>query len=264
MILNLGVVSLKKIKHRKICKRNRQHHLTQIQKVGLERGNSASSFSLGPAGMALNDIWIALMRLWASHGVLNVRMSYLKLHLELKTERLIFWWSPWGCFSTKLNEKEINLEEINLRRNLCLFIFFPSLFYIFLYFLWSFCKQQSHPELWAISHSWMQLHQWRWDAAAPCNPLTSLVPQLWYWKCLWIYPLPHSSHNANHQMGEEIKSGEREKKRGIKTTDLGIYTLSILLCLPQNYILGNLRSILLLAVFKNIYFIQLFFTQWCC
>lgn len=92
--------------------------------------------------MALNDIWIALMRIWASHGVLNVRTSYLKLHLEFKTERLIFWWSPGGCFSTKSNEKEINLEEINLRRKLCLI---SSLFCIFLYFLWSFCKQQSHP-----------------------------------------------------------------------------------------------------------------------
>lgn len=93
--------------------------------------------------MALNDIWIALMRIWASHGVLNVKTSYLKLHFELKTERLIFWWNPRGCFWTKLNEKEINLEEIKLRRNLC--PFFSSLFCIFLYFLWSFCKQQSHP-----------------------------------------------------------------------------------------------------------------------
>lgn len=121
MILNLGVSSLKTIKHTKVCKRNRQHHLTQTQRVALEKRNSASSFSSGPAGMALNDIWTALMRMRASHGVLNVRKSYLKLHLELKTRRLIFWWSPWGCFSTKLNEKEINLEEINLRRNLCLF-----------------------------------------------------------------------------------------------------------------------------------------------
>lgn len=38
------------------CKRNRQHHLTQTQKAGLERGNSASSFSLGAAGVALNNI----------------------------------------------------------------------------------------------------------------------------------------------------------------------------------------------------------------
>lgn len=31
-------------------------------------------------------------------------------------------------------------------------------------------------------------------------------------ECPWMYPLPHSSHNANHQLGEEIKSGERKKR----------------------------------------------------
>lgn len=210
MILNLGAQSLKKINHRKVCKRDRWHPLTQTQRDVLDRGDSASSFSLGPAGMALSDIWTALMKIWASHGVLNVRMSYLKLHLELKTERLIFWWSPWGCFSTKLNEKEINLEEINLRRNLCLF--FPPVCYTFS-FIFSGPFANNNPTLCIAALSCLpQLHQWRWDAAAPCKHLTPLVPQPWYWKCLWMYPLPHSSHNANHQLGEEIKSGGKKKR----------------------------------------------------
>lgn len=53
-----------------------------------------------------------------------IMVRYLELHLELKMERSIFWWSPRGHFSTKLNEKEINLEKMNLRRSLCLFLQF--------------------------------------------------------------------------------------------------------------------------------------------
>lgn len=155
--------------------------------------------------MALNDIWIALMRIWASHGVLNVRTSYLKLHFELKTERLIFWWNPGGCFWTKLNEKEINLEEIKLRRNLC--PFFPVCFAFSFIFCGPFAN--NNPTLCMAALSCVP----QLDAAAPWKHLTSLVPQLWYWKCPWMYPLPHSSQNANHQLGEEIKPRERKKKK---------------------------------------------------
>lgn len=121
-------------------------------------GNSAARFSLGPAGMALNGIWIALMRIWASHGILNVRMSYLKLHLELNTERLIFWRNPGGCFWTNLNEKEINLEEIKFRRNLCPFFHFVLHFLLFSEVLLQTTILPCAWQLWAVSHSWMQLH----------------------------------------------------------------------------------------------------------
>lgn len=142
------------------------------------------------------------------------------------------------------------MEEINLRWNL--YLFFQFLFYIFLCFLWSFSNQQPHPV-----HGSSEMQQ---QLASTSNPLSHSCGIGNVCGCTLFLPAPIMPtigwvRRLNQEKGE---------KRGIKTADLGIYTLSILLCLPQNDILGNLRNILLLAVFKNIYFIQLFFTQWCC
>lgn len=149
-----------------------------------------------------------------------------------------------------------------MSRNLCLCF---RLFYIFLYLLWSFCKQQSHPV--QISSELSP------TAGCGCTSGDEMQQHL----ASTSHPLSHSYdignvHGCTLFLTAPImptiswvrRLNQEKEKRGIKTADLGIHTLSILLYLPQNDILGDLHNILLLAIFKNIYFVQLFFTQWCC
>lgn len=149
MILNLDGLPIKKPNCRKVymTKSFRQHRLTQTENAGLERSNTDYSFSLQPAAAALNNIWTVVMRIWVSHAVLHIGVSYLELNLELKMQRVIFLMKSRGTFLNQVKWKgnKFGENEFVKEASLLFFFFSSNLFYNFLCLLRSFCKQPSSP-----------------------------------------------------------------------------------------------------------------------
>lgn len=133
MILNLDGLPIKKPNCRKVymTKSFRQHRLTQTENAGLERSNTDYSFSLQPAAAALNNIWTVVMRIWVSHAVLHIGVSYLELNLELKMQRVIFLMKSRGTFLNQVKWKGNKFGENEfVKEASLLFFFFPPICFI--------------------------------------------------------------------------------------------------------------------------------------